>query len=91
MNTETLFNAVCQVCECTKEEILSDSRKRYHVIARKIISACRSHDTISAVGRLLNRSHATIIYYRKIYEADIKSDALFREMMGEVEKSLNKK
>ena len=51
MNTETLFAAVCEVCGCTKEEILSNSRLRHVVIARKIISACRSHDTLYAVGK----------------------------------------
>ena len=84
MNTDHLFAAVCQVCGCTKEEILSDNQTRYPVIARKIISAYRSHDTLCAVGKLINRNHATVSYYRRTYEADLRTGGLFREKIGKV-------
>jgi len=84
MNTDALFAAVCEVCGCTKDDILSSGRLRHHVIARKIITSCLPNHTEAAVGLIINRDHATINYYRKMHEYNLKTDALLREMMREV-------
>ena len=83
-NTNHLFTAVCQVCGCTKEEILSSSRLRHIVIARKIVTSYLPNHTEAAVGSIINRDHATVNYYRKMHEYNLKSDALFREKMAKM-------
>ena len=84
MNTEALFAAVCQACDCTKEEIRSSSRLRHIVIARKIISAHSRHKPLYKVGDLISRDHATIQAYRNKFEADML-DRYFRECYEEVD------
>ena len=89
MNTETLFTAVCEVCECTKEEILSDSRLRHLVVARKIISAHSRYKPLYKVGDIVGRDHATIQAYRNKFKADML-DRYFRECYEEVNEILKK-
>jgi chromosomal replication initiation ATPase DnaA len=85
-----IYEAVCSVCFCTSEEVRSGSRKRLHVIARKIIAYLLAELTESDVGKLICRDHATVYYYRKMQSDDLAGDKLLKTKLYDTEKYLHK-
>ena len=74
-------------------DVLSPSRKRELFFARVTIAKMlRKHFKISLmdIGRILNRHHATIIYYLETFEIESKYNREFHEVANRVEEAYNK-
>jgi chromosomal replication initiation ATPase DnaA len=88
---EKAIEAACAVCGCTEAEIRSASRKRHLVIARKIVARLLAGYTIEFTGRLINRDHSCVHYYRRMFDSDLAGDRLFRDKLAEAEKQFERK
>lgn len=66
ISLDHLFSAIEKSLNITKEQIISNSRKREIVTARYIFLGLQKerghYITLKKIGELLNRHHATILY-----------------------------
>lgn len=63
---EKVFRFVCGWFGVTKEEILSRSRRRVLVDARMVwcyVMRCRTDLSLPELGRRIERTHVTVMYY----------------------------
>ena len=74
-------------------EVLGKSRKMKLFFARVTIAKMlRKHFKISLmdIGVVLNRHHATIIYYLDTFDIECKYNKEFREIANKIEEEYNK-
>ena len=78
MNANEVIKTVAEVCGCTADEIKSSLRLRHLVAARRIIAFVLHDYGCVQTGRLINRHHATVCYYRRTFRDDVKYDGYLR-------------
>tara|TARA_B100001094_G_scaffold184017_2_gene178309 strand:+ start:5537 stop:5947 length:411 start_codon:yes stop_codon:yes gene_type:complete len=81
-STKTLFRVVEDVTGVTKEQILGKSRHGHIAIARSIVGYILYKEvgfTSTETGRILNRSHCTIVHYGKSFHNNYHYYEAFRE------------
>jgi chromosomal replication initiation ATPase DnaA len=88
MEMERIYRVVCAVCWCTEKEVRSKSRKRLHVIARKLIVYLLPDLTESDVGELINRDHATVNYYKRTKADNLAGDKLLKTIYIKIAKMI---
>lgn len=79
---EILMDIVSETLLISRDRIKSKNRLKEVVDARKIYSILvktYTGTTLSTIGRILNRNHATIIHYEKEHESQYKYDMEYRE------------
>ena len=82
-----IIDNACEVWGVSKDEVLKDCRKQRLVLARATISYTIYHTlhlSLSDTGRLLNRSHASIIHHLDVYENEYKYNKEFRELANRI-------
>jgi len=79
---EEIFDVVCKECSVTKEQIVSESRKRTIVDARKMVCAAikiKHRTTLTEIGELLgNRDHTSIRHLLLKFKDHCSNDDEFR-------------
>ena len=79
---EEIFEVVCKVCGLTKEQIVSDSRKRTIVDGRKMVCAAlkiKHNVTLTEIGEMLgNRDHTSIRHLLLKFKDHCQNDEEFR-------------
>ena len=76
-NIQELIELVNETCEC---DILKKSRLRKDVDGRMIFAQVLHSKglTKSAIGRIMNKNHATIVYYIRKIEGYLRHDEIMR-------------
>lgn len=76
-NIQELIELVNETCEC---DIMKGGRLRKDVDGRMIFSQVLYGKGMnkSAIGRILNKNHATVVYYIKKLEGYLKHDEIMR-------------
>ena len=78
----TIIKAVCTAFKITHKQLLSPSHKR-HLFYARVIAAHMLHTHLdlssTRVGMILNRDHATVLYYYKTFEIWIERAWLHQE------------
>ena len=72
MNTEEIINRTCEYFGLTREELMSDTRKRDVALPRQIaMYACRKLTTLtsSGIGKVFHKKHSTVTYACNVIEA----------------------
>lgn len=86
-HVKLLFKIVKEETRYSKQDIVSKYRIRELVTARiitaKIMKDMLKHTSI-AVAYLVNRDHATILYYLKSHDSLHQTDKTYREMYDKV-------
>jgi len=79
--TQELVDLVNDTCECN---IMNKGRLRRDVDGRMIFSQIlhQSGMSKSSIGRVLNKNHATIVYYTRKFDGYLKHDPLMRSRYG---------
>ena len=79
---EEIFDVVCKVCSVTKEQIISESRKRTIVDARKMVCAAikiKHGTTLTEIGELIgDRDHTSIRHLILKFKDHCSNDYEFR-------------
>jgi chromosomal replication initiation ATPase DnaA len=77
----TIIDVVCQVCNVTKQELLSKSRIRHITDARSVATSLvflSCNISLQHTGRIFNQDHATIMHSNRKYSQLIDVDATYR-------------
>ena len=90
MNTNEVMKAVSEVCGCTVDELRSRCRRQHLVAARKIVAVVLRGYTLHHVGRMICRHHATVLFYRRTFDDNVKYDRYLRERYEEVKNRIGK-
>ena len=80
-NAEKIINDVCSLYGVTREELVSPSRLQSLFFARVMTGyflARYSQLTLSDIGKIMNRNHSTISYYKRMYKHEFAYNAEFR-------------
>lgn len=78
---------ICSIYDVELDDVRSKSKERFLFYVRVVIAfVLRSQYNLTFVeiGKYLNRDHATITYYKKMYGDLIKYDHTFREMVESI-------
>lgn len=78
---------ICNIYDVELDDIRSKSRERFLFYVRVVVAfVLRSQYNLTFVeiGKYINRDHATITYYKKMYDDLIKYDHTFREMIESI-------
>lgn len=85
MNSSVILE-ICNLTECTEDQVKSKSRKRNVVMARQILLSYNhlvlfknQHDS----GIEFNKSHSNVIHSIKTVQKDYFSNKRYRELFGE--------
>jgi chromosomal replication initiator protein len=86
---DQLMNVVCEIFEVEKNQVISKTRKRTFVEARKAFSYFASKKlgyTLSYIGKdiLKKRDHSTVIHAIKSCEDLYETDPVFRNKIDRV-------
>lgn len=81
---DILTTLACEFTGLTRESILSDSRKREIVDAKRAICGVFMEDkdratTLSDTGSFFNKDHATALYYQRTAKHHEETEPNFRE------------
>ena len=80
---QQIMRYVAETCCVTEQEIVSRSRKRNLVDARHLANFFIRRECIymslSSIGKLMGRDHATVIHSVKTYNQLITCDSAFKE------------
>lgn len=90
-NSEKIINDVCSLYGVTREELVSPSRLQCLFFARAMVGyflARYSQLSESEVGKIINRHHSTISYYKRIYKHEFAYNAEFRNFANIVKDGL---
>lgn len=77
MNIEEIITRTCDYFGITREELMSDTRKRDVALPRQIAiysSRYMTGLTFSAIGRVFHKKHSTVLYTCDVVEALIDID-----------------
>jgi chromosomal replication initiation ATPase DnaA len=89
----TVKNIVLDYMGVSWEDILKENRKAPLPDARKVLAYCINKycgkTTTVALGKLLRRDHATILYYFKQVDNLKLMDYEFRDMLQQIEYKIN--
>ena len=103
-NIERIIDCAARLWSVSRDEVLGERRYAPLPFARAMISYVLKNDygmTLMRIGNVLNRTHCSIIYFLKMYEAEYaynkdfraKADALrdidATEFKQELEEELN--
>ena len=89
---ERMFSAVEAETGVTRDMIQSDNRKRELVTARQITATLLytlTSYTLETVGAVINRDHASILYYRNTLLGHIETEDATVELVWNVVERLN--
>ena len=92
--TNTILEAVCNVCKIAPNELFCRARYREFNDARKIYTMFLRMGTdwsFAKLGRHLNRDHATMIHNMKVFNALVQTDKQFLKKINEIIRILNNK
>ena len=93
LSTSDLTRIVCQVCEVTWVDILSQSRTAHIVIARHLycyFAVTVQKKSLELVGKILHRDHTSIIHARdKIIAMKQNNDELYMTPYFEIERRID--
>lgn len=87
MQINDQLSSYLQPLSVTVEELRSSVRKREIVNARIIIShdlRMKHNKTLMGIATILNKDHASIIYYLEKYEHLMEFDRDFRELVSNI-------
>lgn len=79
---------ICNVYNVELDDVRSKSRQRYLFYVRVIMAGVLRSEynlTFTEIGRLLNRDHTTITYYKAMYDDLAHYDYTFKEMITSIE------
>lgn len=92
LSTADLTRIICNVCEVTWQQVLSDSRKSHIVIARQLychLAITVQKKNLVAISRILNRDHTTIMHARdKVITMIEMQDELYMVPLLEIERQI---
>lgn len=77
MNIEEIITRTCDYFGLTREELMSDTRKRDVALPRQVaMYACRKLTTLtlSGIGKVFHKRHSTVLYTCDVIEALIDID-----------------
>lgn len=88
-----IINGICEYLHLTKDQLLSQSRKRELVEARQIAMAfirfTNPKVSLKEIGTMFgDRDHSTVIYSVQNYEALYKRDKRFRSKVNAIKDSI---
>lgn len=85
-----LIEVIKEVTGLDFDQYTDKSREKNKVYARMIFSVQMFKDWngISSTGRIINRDHATVLYYLKKYPDEVRYNKEFRELAERVEDRL---
>lgn len=98
-NLEIYFEKVSKVVSYTMygrdetSRLLEKTRKREVVMMRKVVCYIMSRKmgySLTAIGKLLEKDHATVLYHSKCVENYLKFDRKFRVTFAEIQEGLMK-
>lgn len=93
LTTSELIRIICDVCEVTWPQIVSDSRRIHIVIARQLFcwfALTVQQKTLSRIGEILGRDHTTVIHSRnKVLAMKETGDELWMSAYTEIENRIN--
>ena len=78
---------ICNVYNVELDDVRSKSRQRYLFYVRVIMAGVLRSEynlTFTEIGRLLNRDHTTITYYKAMYDDLAHYDYTFKEMITSI-------
>lgn len=93
-NAEKIINNVCSLYGVTLEELVSPSKLQCLFFARTMIGyflARYSQLSESEVGKIMNRHHSTINYYKRMYKHEFAYNSEFRNFANIVLDSIELK
>lgn len=85
---DNLINDICKAFSITREELGCRRRDFKLVQARVLLSyILRKHTNLSttAIAKLINRHHSTIVHYATVAEAELKYNREFRAIRDSIE------
>lgn len=93
-NAEKIINDVCSLYGVTREELVSPSKLQCLFFARAMVGyflARYSQLSLSDIGKIMNRNHSTISYYKRTYKHEFAYNAEFRNFANIVLDSIELK
>ena len=87
-----IIRAVCRETDVTEEQVMGNVRLRRYAEARAMVAwLCRRHMrlTMPRIGKAMNRTHATVVYYLREVEEWLRYPRLNPECV-EILKKLDK-
>jgi chromosomal replication initiator protein len=86
---DKIMQAVCQICNVSREEILDKSRQKNLVKARQILMYLYKESldlSLPTIGKLLNRDHTTVLHsWRKITK-ELQVDSKLQTLLTQIQK-----
>ena len=91
---EEIYESIYEVTGVNKTDLISKNRHRNIADTRKILIQMirdKYNYTLSTIGKLINRDHATVIHSLKASEWLLEHDKLFRSRYDKINNIINKK
>jgi chromosomal replication initiation ATPase DnaA len=78
---------ICSIYDVELDDIRSKSRERFLFYVRVVIACVLRSQynlTFVEIGKYINRDHATITYYKKMYDDLAHYDRTFKDMITSI-------
>ena len=78
---EYILDGVCETLKVSKHDVLSRKRQQHIIDARVIYTAIaisNTNETLTAIGRHINRDHAMAIHYRSKHAMYVETDRRYK-------------